>query len=83
MNFVQLVDLLSECVRLWLDHVICGLPIGLWQARVAWWDKKAQLVQARIQRAHWTMHEHPSSSLFIGGKGTGAQKRRQYFGYPG
>ena len=29
------------------------------------------------------MHEHPSHSSFIGGKGTGGQKGRQYFGYPG
>ena len=28
-------------------------------------------------------HEHPSHSSFIGGKGTGGQKGRQYFGYPG
>ena len=29
------------------------------------------------------MYEHPSHSSFIGGKGTGGQKGRQYFGYPG
>jgi hypothetical protein len=45
MNFVQLVELLSECVRLRLDGVICGPPVGLRPARAAWWDKKkAQLV---------------------------------------
>ena len=47
MNFVQLVELLSECVRLRLDGIICGSPVGLRPARAAWWDKKAQLVRAR------------------------------------
>ena len=78
MNFVWLVELLSECVRLRLDGVICGSPVGLWAAQAAWWDKKNT---ARLLRARWRMHEHPSHSSFIGGKGTGGQKGRQYFGY--
>ena len=41
MNFVRLVDLLSECVQLRLDGVICGAPVGLRLARAAWWDKKS------------------------------------------
>ena len=45
--------------------------------------QKTQLVRAHLQRARWRMHEHPSHSSFIGGKGTGGQKGRQYFGYPG
>ena len=40
MNFVRLVELLSECVRLRLDSIICGSPIGLRPAWAAWWDKK-------------------------------------------
>ena len=82
-NFVRLVELLSECVRLRLDGVICGSTVGLRAARAVLWDKKTQLVRARLQRARWRMHEHPSHSSFIGGKGTGGQKGRQYFGYPG
>ena len=46
-------------------------------------QKKAQFVRAHLQRARWRMHENPSHSSFIGGKGTGGQKGRQYFGYPG
>ena len=46
-------------------------------------QKKAQLVRARLQRVHWRMHEHPSHSSFIGGKGTSGQKGCQYFGYLG
>ena len=82
-SFVRLVDLLSECVRLRLDGVICGSPFGLRRLGRRGGTKKAQLVQARLQHARWRMHEHPSHSSFIGGKGTGGQKGRQYFGYPG
>ena len=60
MNFVQLVELLSECVRLWYG-VICGSPVGLWAARAGLWDKKTQLVRARLQRARWRMHDSMST----------------------
>ena len=40
-NFVRLVELLPECVRLRLDGIICGSLIGLQSARAAWWDKKS------------------------------------------
>ena len=40
-NFVRLVELLSECVRLWLDGVTCGWAVGLLPAQAAWWDKKS------------------------------------------
>ena len=40
MNFIWLVESLSECMRLQLDGVICGSPVGLQAARAAWWDKK-------------------------------------------
>ena len=83
MNFVRLVELLSYCVRLRMVGVICGSPVGLRPVQVAWWYKKAQLMRAHLQCARWRMHEHPSHSSFIGGKGTGGQKGRQYFGYPG
>ena len=61
MNFVRLVELLSKCVRLWLDGVICGSPVGLWPARAAWWDKKTQLVRARLQHARWRIHDSMST----------------------
>ena len=34
---------------------------GLRPARAAWWDKKAQLVRARLQRARWRMHDSMST----------------------
>ena len=40
-NFIWLVELLSECLRLRLDGVICRSPVGLRPARAAWWDKKS------------------------------------------
>ena len=61
MNFVRLVELLSECVRLRLDGVICGSPVDLQPDRAAWWDKKTQLVRARLQRARWRMHDSMST----------------------
>ena len=48
-------------MRLRLDGVICGSPVGLRAARAALWDKKTQLVRARLQRACWRMHDSMST----------------------
>ena len=61
MNFIRLVELLSECVRLWLDGVICGSPVGLQAAWAALSDKKTHLVPARLQHARWRMHDSMST----------------------
>ena len=58
MNFVRLVELLSECVRQWLDGVICGSLVGLRPARAAWWDKKST---AHLQHARWRMNDSMST----------------------
>ena len=50
LNFVRLVELLSECMRTvgWRN---LQSPVGLRAARAALWDKKTQLVRACLQRA--------------------------------
>ena len=79
----------------WVVVIMCAATVGLHNLWVA--DRSASgsggiVGQKNTARASssptcaledaW-QHEHPSHSSFIGGKGTGGQKGRQYFGYPG
>ena len=65
-DFRRCLYKISVCLRVCvnfvrLDGVICGSPVGLRAARAALWDKKTQLVRARLQRARWRMHDSMST----------------------
>ena len=79
----------------WVAFIMCAATVGWRNLRVAGRSAGGSggiVGQKNTARASssptcaledaW-QHEHPSDSSFIGGKGTGGQEVRQYFGYPG